>query len=49
MSEMMKTKAIHKITDLHVWSLSGGKNIMTAHVFIKKCSELRYRGLTHKV
>jgi len=45
----MKTKGIYKVRDLHVWSLSGGKNILTAHIYIEKVSKARYRGLIHKV
>ena len=34
LKEMMKVKGIRKIRDLHVWALSGGKNVLTAHVYI---------------
>ena len=49
LKEMMKVKGIHKIRDLHVWALSGGKNVLTAHVYTQRVSKARYRGVVHKV
>ena len=47
--EMMKVKGIYKVHDLHIWSLSGGKNILSAHIYVEKCNKMVYRDLIHKV
>ena len=49
LEEIKKTKGIYKVTDFHLWSLSGSKNILTAHIYTNKCSSLRYRYQTHKI
>lgn len=33
-TELEKIDGVHSIDDLHIWSLAGGKNVMTVHVFL---------------
>jgi len=48
--EILAIKGIESVNDLHIWVLSGGKNCLTAHIFLEKVdSNTNYRGLTHKV
>jgi zinc transporter 2 len=48
--DIMEVEGIHSVSDLHIWALSGGKNVLTAHIFINKVDkDTNYRALTHRV
>ena len=32
----MSVPGVKQVNDLHIWVLSGGKNILTAHVYLEK-------------
>jgi len=48
--EMLDIKGIHSVNDLHIWTLSGGKNCISAHIFLKKIEDTKsFRATTHKI
>jgi len=48
--DLVTVTGVHSVNDLHVWALAGGKNVLTAHIFLNKCdSDVNYRSLTHAV
>ena len=48
--ELMKIQGVRNIADLHCWALAGGKNILTAHIYLSQCpSDVNHRVQTHKV
>ena len=47
---MLKVDGVHSVNDLHIWCLAGGKNVLTAHLFLHRVHKsTNYRGLIHKI
>ena len=36
--ELLKIEGVRNVADLHCWALAGGKNILTAHIYLSKNS-----------
>ena len=48
--ELMNIEGVRNVADLHCWALAGGKNILTAHIYLSKCSsDVNHRVQIHRV
>lgn len=33
---ILKIPEVHYVDDIHCWALAGGKNVLTAHIYLKR-------------
>jgi len=48
--DFLKIKNVKMVRDLHVWVISGGKNVLTAHLYLDKLdNDINHRYEIHRV
>lgn len=49
-NDLLAIKGVRNIADFHCWALAGGKNVLTAHIYLtKSSSDVNHRVETHRV